>query len=47
MSIQIDRTEQHDLAAAEPERVRELAAKWNVWAGRCQVAPNGLPKRNH
>ena len=34
-----DRTEQHDLAAAEPQRVRELAAQWEAWAERAQVRP--------
>ncbi len=34
-----DRTELHDLAAAEPERVAELAARWQAWAERCNVLP--------
>ena len=34
-----DRTEQHDLAGAEPERVRALAAKWDAYAGRANVLP--------
>mgnify|MGYP003608921239 CR=1 FL=1 len=37
--LKADRTEQHDLAAAQPERVRELAAKWEAWADRAQVRP--------
>jgi len=37
--LQADRTEQHDLAAAQPERVRELATKWNEWAKRAHVIP--------
>jgi arylsulfatase len=32
-----DRTELHDLAARQPERVQELAAKWEAWAERCHV----------
>jgi arylsulfatase len=40
--LKSDRTEQHDLAAAEPARVKELAAKWSAWADRAHVRP--LPK---
>jgi arylsulfatase len=32
-----DRTELHDLASKEPERARELAAKWDAWAKRANV----------
>lgn len=34
-----DRTEMHDLAAQQPERVRELSARWDAWAGRARVLP--------
>ncbi|NOX56908.1 MAG: arylsulfatase [Planctomycetes bacterium] len=34
-----DRTEMHDLAAAHPEKVRELAARWEAWARRARVKP--------
>jgi arylsulfatase len=34
-----DRTELHDLAAGEPERVRQMAAQYDVWAKRCGVLP--------
>ena len=34
-----DRTELHDLAAAEPERAKDLAAKWDAWAKRANVLP--------
>lgn len=34
-----DRTEQHDLAAAEPARVQAMAAQWVEWASRAQVTP--------
>jgi len=34
-----DRTEMHDLAAAEPGRVREMAHMWQEWAERCVVEP--------
>jgi arylsulfatase len=38
-NIAADRTEQHDLAASQPDRVRELAAKWESWASRVGVKP--------
>ena len=34
-----DRTELHDLAAAQPATVKELAAKWEAWAVRTHVVP--------
>ena len=34
-----DRTEQHDLAAAHPERVAELTAAYDAWAKRVGVLP--------
>ena len=34
-----DRTELHDLAAAEPERAADLAARWELWAERARVKP--------
>jgi len=37
--LKADRTELHDLAAAQPERVKDMAAKWNAWADRAQVKP--------
>jgi arylsulfatase len=37
--IDTDRTEQRDLAAAQPERVRTMAAQWQVWADRVGVEP--------
>jgi arylsulfatase len=51
--LKADRTEQRDLAAAQPERVKELAAKWDAWAARAQVKPyptgdpanTGAPKK--
>ena len=36
-----DRTEQKDLAAAQPERVRRLAAEWDEYAARANVLPLG------
>ncbi|HWQ92368.1 MAG TPA: sulfatase-like hydrolase/transferase, partial [Clostridia bacterium] len=37
--MKTDRTEQHDLAAQHPEKVKVLAAKWDAWAERAQVKP--------
>ncbi|MBL9158987.1 MAG: sulfatase-like hydrolase/transferase [Verrucomicrobiales bacterium] len=34
-----DRTELNNLAAAHPEKVKELAAKWETWAARVGVYP--------
>ncbi|MGA2617729.1 MAG: arylsulfatase [Thermoguttaceae bacterium] len=38
-NLKADRTELRDLAAAEPERARELAAKWEAWARRTHAIP--------
>lgn len=38
-NLKIDRTELHDLAAAQPEQAKELLAKWNAWAKRTHVLP--------
>lgn len=40
-NIAIDRTESNDLAASEPSRVRDLAAKWDGYAARANVLPLG------
>jgi arylsulfatase len=37
--IDFDRTEQHDLAAGQPERVQELAGLWESWADASFVDP--------
>lgn len=34
-----DRGETRDLAASQPERVRDLAARWQAWAERSHVLP--------
>jgi len=34
-----DRTELHDLAAANPEKVQKLSAMYDAWAKRCNVQP--------
>jgi arylsulfatase A-like enzyme len=38
-NLKADRTELHDLAAAEPDRAADLAAKWEAWASRANVKP--------
>ena len=53
--LEHDRTELHDLAAAYPDVVRDLAARWQAWADRVGVLPwpvteaiyaeRGLPPR--
>jgi len=35
---------QHDVAANFPEKVRELAQSWDVWAQRADVLPLGAWK---
>ena len=37
--LRADRTEMNDLAAQQPEKVKELAAKWEAWAQRAHVLP--------
>ena len=34
-----DRTDLHDLAATQPEKLKELAGKWQAWADRVGVQP--------
>ncbi len=36
-----DRTELHDLAAAQSDRVKTMAATWDAWAARADVLPLG------
>jgi len=36
-----DRTETNDLASTMPDKVTELAAQWEAWAGRVKVYPRG------
>jgi arylsulfatase A-like enzyme len=40
-NMEKDRTEMHDLAAKEPGKAAELAAKWDAWARRAGVLPLG------
>ena len=37
--MKMDRTELHDLAASQPEKAKELEAKWQAWAERTHVLP--------
>lgn len=39
--METDRTELHDLAAANPDKVKSLAAQWDAWAERAKVLPLG------
>ena len=36
-----DRSEQHDLAGSQPDRVKALAAAWDAWAARSDDLPLG------
>ena len=38
-----DRTEQHDLTAAQPKMAADLAARWQAWAQRAHVEPAPEP----
>lgn len=37
--LEADRTEQHDVAAQQPDRVARMAAQWEAWAKRVGVQP--------
>ena len=37
--MEADRTEMHDLAAQNPERVRAMGEQYAAWARRCGVIP--------
>ena len=39
--LSVDRTEQHDLAAQEPQRVKTMSAAWDAYAARANVLPLG------
>ncbi len=38
-NMTLDRTEQNDLAGAQPDRVKAMAAQWHQWAVRANVYP--------
>jgi len=37
--MEADRSEMHDLAARDPQRVETMAAQWQKWAERANVLP--------
>ncbi len=37
--VATDRTEMHDLAASQSERVKEMSTQWETWASRVGVMP--------
>ncbi|MBA4147258.1 MAG: arylsulfatase [Verrucomicrobia bacterium] len=39
--MEADRTEMNNLATQQPQKVKELAAKWDGWAARSDVLPLG------
>ncbi|MDQ3253193.1 MAG: arylsulfatase [Acidobacteriota bacterium] len=39
--IEADRTELNNLAAKQPDKVKELSAQWELWAVRAKVLPLG------
>lgn len=39
--LEADRSELHDLAPAQPDRVQKMAAAWDAWAARADVLPLG------
>lgn len=42
--MEADRTELHDLAAAQPARAKAMGDMWNAWAARCGVQPWPMPQ---
>lgn len=38
-NIRQDRGERNNLAAAQPDRLKSMAARWDTWAARAQVRP--------
>ncbi len=44
-NLKSDRTEMHDLAAQQPDKVAELSAKWQAYAERANVLPVGQWKQ--
>ena len=43
--LKTDRTELNDLSAKNPEKAKELAAKWDAWAVRANVVPYPAGKK--
>lgn len=44
--LQNDRTEQHNLAAENPDRVADMRNQWRQWASAAQVLPKPSGKQN-
>ncbi|MEW6306424.1 MAG: arylsulfatase [Verrucomicrobiota bacterium] len=42
--MEADRTEMHDLAAQQPDRVKAMAVQWEAWAAKVEVHPWPLAK---
>jgi hypothetical protein len=40
-----DRTELDNLAERMPDKVKELAGRWDTWAKRCNVLNKGTPPK--
>ncbi len=38
-NVHTDRSELHDIAAQQPERVKKLSAMWEAWAIRANIKP--------
>ncbi|MGL4420087.1 MAG: sulfatase/phosphatase domain-containing protein, partial [Gemmataceae bacterium] len=43
--METDRTETNNLAAKQPEKVKELSTAWDAWAKRAQVIPRPKGKQ--
>jgi arylsulfatase len=39
--VSVDRGEMRDLAADQPDRVKQMADGWQAYAARCKVEPFG------
>lgn len=42
-----DRTELHDLSSSEPQRAKELLARWDAWAQRAHAEPDPSGKKGN
>ena len=46
-NVEVDRTEQNNLASTHPEKVKELPRLYDAWAKRCNVVPFDQLPREH
>jgi arylsulfatase len=37
--MKVDRTESHDLASQQPERIKDMTTRWETWAKNNEVLP--------